>query len=57
MLTKVTERLRGNYIKQNENNWYNLESQVAINKRSLARQNMMLNLTLENINEYSTLRT
>ncbi|XP_060846523.1 craniofacial development protein 2-like [Rhopalosiphum padi] len=56
-LTKATERLRGKRTKQNENHWFNLECQAAINKRSLARQNMMLNPTEENMSEYSQLRT
>ncbi|KAL4083725.1 hypothetical protein QTP88_029041 [Uroleucon formosanum] len=46
-LIKAAERLRGKHIKQNKKHWFNLECQVAINKRSLARQNMMLNPTPE----------
>jgi len=56
-LTKAAERLRGKGTKRNENHWFNLECQAAINKRSLARQNMMLNPTEENMSEYSKLRT
>ncbi|KAL4098323.1 hypothetical protein QTP88_022957 [Uroleucon formosanum] len=52
-LIKAAERLRGKHIKQNKKHWFNLECQVAIYKRSLARQNMMLNPTPENVNEYS----
>ncbi|XP_015376954.1 PREDICTED: uncharacterized protein LOC107171242 [Diuraphis noxia] len=56
-ITKAAERLRGKRTKQNENHWFNLECQAAINKRILARINMMLNPTEENISEYSKLRT
>lgn len=43
-------------MKQNKNHWYNMEGQTVINKRGLARQNMMPNSTQESINENSKLR-
>ncbi|XP_022166471.1 uncharacterized protein LOC111031007 [Myzus persicae] len=56
-ICNYASELRGKRTKQNENHWFNLECQAAINKRSLARQNMLLNPTEENISEYSKLRT